>query len=200
MKAFKLFLSLAAIATLAQIAPSVFAQAITKDSTGRIYVRGNTASQPASFSFSGSPQTRRVLANQCGVIVIPALNGGLPSSVQVSGSVINPSSLPTGTIPRCVNGSLEVPVSGDFTTPTFQTVVVNKTPNLAVDAIITGTRERSYTADACGTIRITSSASFNPGDSFSVGGGSATSVSAIPTTNPPLCRTGILYLPSDITP
>ncbi|AFY74797.1 hypothetical protein Syn7502_02861 [Synechococcus sp. PCC 7502] len=200
MKAFNLILS--SLAIFGAIAPlSAIAETITKDPDGRVYVRTGTPRTPVSIDFNSSPVTRRVLANECGLLIVRPLTATeLPQLIVPSGSPsILPDSLPVSAIPTCTNGVLSITPTGSFRTTNNSVVIVGAQPNLAIDVSITGKRTREFTTNACGVARVVNSASFNIGGVLKVQGGSDTLVNGLSTEAPPICRRvgeqNILYLP-----
>jgi len=205
MKAFKLIslFALGAIAATAVVPMSMSAQVLTKDADGRVYIRTGSARTPFEVEFGSSPVTRRVLANECGLMVVrPIVRTELPSSVNFSGQAITPSLLTVATIPRCVNGQLEITPSGNFRTINNDVVLVGTTANLAQDVEIVGKRVRRFNSNACGVVSIVNSASFNIGGSIKPDGGSFVSTNGISTQARPICRrvgeNNVLFLPAPV--
>jgi|GEM_PF-1823458 hypothetical protein len=204
MKAFKL-ISLFALGTIAvtAVAPVSAQVVLTKDADGRVYIRTGFSRTPFEVEFGSSPVTRRVLANECGLMIVrPLVRTELPSSINFDGqapSLIVPSGLPVATIPRCVNGSLEIQPTGNFRTINNDVVLVGTTANQAQDVQVVGKRVRRFNSNACGVVTIVNSASFNIGGSILPAGGSVISTNGIATEPRPICRrvgeNNVLFLP-----
>lgn len=203
-----LILGLAALSIVA-IAPSVSAQVVlSKDSTNRLYVSGLQANTEYPLTMTSSNITRRLLANQCGLITVPApnsTNNNPASFVVVDGSIVNPASLEIKAIPRCssTNGvySLDIAAPANFVTPRGQTILVNKSPNLAIEIQIESPRLRNFTTDACGILRVTNSATFPVTNGSNIAVGDSNNplfFGAVPGTEstPPLCFEGVKYTAS----
>jgi hypothetical protein len=196
MKAFKSILAIAAgLSALGNVAPA-FSQIVSvKDTDGRVYVRGLTPQAPVDFTFIGTTQSRQVVSNSCGAVIIRGTTAApLAASITVGSSPVDVASLPLGLLPTCTAGAFTVPVTSNFKTATGQVVVIGQTPNTAILVSQLGDRVRRVTPNTCGFARLASSANFTLGGTFTVSGTSL-NVDSIATGLPPICRTGVLYLP-----
>lgn len=194
MKAFKI--SLAIAASLVAVAPAYSQIVSVKDTEGRVYVRGLTPQAPVDFTFVGTNQSRQVVSNACGAVIVRG-STGLPiaANITVGTTPIDVAALPLGILPACTAGAFTVPVTANFKTANGQVVVIGQTPNTAILVSQLGDRVRRVTPNACGFARLASSASFTVGGTFNVSGTNL-NVDTIATGLPPLCRAGALYLPA----
>ncbi|AFY74796.1 hypothetical protein Syn7502_02860 [Synechococcus sp. PCC 7502] len=182
---------------------SAIAETVTRDTDGRVYVRTGIPKAPLTIEFGDTPVTRRVLANECGLLVVrPLAATELPTSITPQGgATVDPSSLEVGTIPTCTNGVLDINPTGNFRTTTNTVVLVAQTPNLAIDVVVTGKRTRQFTTNACGVVRVANSSSFTIGNQVRVNG-VGQPVIGLNIEAAPICRRvgeqNVLYLPKFI--
>ncbi|AFY74795.1 hypothetical protein Syn7502_02859 [Synechococcus sp. PCC 7502] len=189
----QLILSLALLSAIAPLAANAEIT-VTKDSSNRAYVSGLSPSTQYNVQLNDGTVTRRILANQCGLITVaPASSNQTVSYVVLGGSTIDPNTLETRAIPRCVNGLLDIPATANFKTPRGQVVLVGQTPNYAAEVGVITPRTRQITTDACGTLTLRPSSTFpvSPAAGFRVND----VLYFVPTTDsfPPLCSNGVAY-------
>jgi len=201
MKAFKPFLLLtAALAAIVNVAPSYSQIIAIKDLEGRVFVRGLTPATPAEFTFLNVNQSRILVSNDCGAVVVRGSTAiPVANSITVNSTVVNTTTLPLGVLPPCVGGAFATPVTGNFKTANGQVVVIGNAANSAITVTQLINRVRRGTANACGISRLASSASFTVAGDFEVAGTSL-NYDTIATGLPPICRGGTLYLPVVATP
>lgn len=166
--------------------------------TTQVIVANRSPGERLTVNYPGATTTRRVTANECGLVVLrDSSTNPLASLQSVDGAAIDQATLPTQLLPRCVNGALEEARAVDFKTGAGEVVIV-KTPNTVYEAVYAGGRNRNVTANACGFIPINESTSYpwasNP---TIVIGGTTHTVATLPDAGlEPLCRTGQLYTPA----
>jgi hypothetical protein len=166
-----------------------------KDSTGALYVDSLTPSSRVTVEYGGAVKSISVNADACGILRVrnsssTPLTG--VTSIKINGTA---KTVPTAvdTLPRCINGVLEVSVpnpfktpSGDFVFPGFGALSQNTVqfPDIAAS--------KQVSVNACGFTRITSSNDFPLAGILKVAG---TSVDAdkVAVGNPPICRNDVLY-------
>jgi hypothetical protein len=201
MKAFKLISSLVvlgAIATPLVALPASAEVTAQKDSEGAVYLRGLTPQQSVDLIFTGTTQSKQVVANACGLVMVKgSAIAPLPSVITVGTSTVTLADLPLGLVPKCTAGALEVPVSANFKTSKGEVVVIGQTANTAIAVSYAGDKVKKTSANACGFARLKSSASFNISGSFTVPTvATPFDVATLAVALPPLCRNGVTYLPA----
>lgn len=199
MKAFNrikpILLIAASLAAVGNVAPA-FSQIVSvKDAEGRVYVRGLTPQIPLDFTFIGTNQSRQVVSNGCGAVILRGTTAlPIAANITVGSTPVNVAALPLGLLPACTAGAFAVPVPANFKTASGQVVIIGQTPNTAILVAQLGDRVRRVTPNACGFARLATSASFTLAGTFNVNGTSV-NVDTVSTGLPPICRTGNLYLP-----
>jgi hypothetical protein len=171
------------------------AMAQFKDAEGNIHVQNLTPG--ASATVLSGELTRKVTANFCGLVTVSVPTGQtMPATVQVGADTITVATLPVQSVPRCVNSVLAEARPANFKDASGRVVVVAKTPGTQYDVVYTGLpATRTLTANACGFIRISNTASRPVPTSFTYNGTTYTTAT-LPTQNPGLCRSGVKYLPA----
>jgi hypothetical protein len=166
-----------------------------KDSDGNIHIQDLTASQKIDIQY-GTLSTKRV-ANGCGLVSIskPSSIPSMPSSIMVGTDTIDVASLPVQTTPKCTNNVLAETRSTNFKTSSGTVVVVGKTSGVSYDVTFTGVpTTKTSTANACGFVRISNSATKPAPTSFTYGGQNY-DTAALPTQIPSRCYNGIKFVP-----
>jgi hypothetical protein len=160
------------------------------DNGSTVVVFSGSAGSKVSVSLGSSDKSTARLAGSCGEVRISPPSTGDFTGLKVDGTAINAASLPTQTLPSCVNGSFSETRSANFKTPTGQVVVVGKTPSAAVTVTLPAASSRSVTINACGfgVLKPTSTSGPLP-SSFSVGTTNYTLSSLPDAGTPPYCRT-----------
>ena len=198
----KLFLALTSLVALtsscvAGIASSSPALAIpyngatvyktTADGVDQIIISGTASTRVAVMIENQDRSTGRI-AGACGEVRISSSTGDY-EGLKVDDAVINVSTLPSQTLPSCVNGNFAEARSSNFKTPTGQVIVVGKTPGAAVKVTLQADSTRYVTLNGCGfgTLRATSSSPLP--STFKVGTDSYTTSSLTTAPGAPLCRT-----------
>jgi hypothetical protein len=197
-----------ALGLCAAMAPLALAQSYNGNSVykvtrsngeAQVIVANRTPGDRVEVTFPNAKTSARVTANGCGLVVLrDSATRPVSSLLSVDGAAIDHASLPTQLLPRCVNGALEEARTVNFRTGAGEVVVV-KTPNTVYEAVFTGGRSRSVTANACGYAVINGTAAAPWSDAankdFSIGG-TAYNIDTLTTASlEPLCRSGQLYVP-----
>jgi hypothetical protein len=166
-----------------------------KDADGNIHIQNLTASQKIDIQH-GTHTTKRV-ANGCGLVTVskPSSIPVMPSSIVVGTDTIDVAALPVQTTPKCTNNVLAETRSTNYKTASGTVVVVGKTSGVSYDVTFTGVpTTRTSTANACGFVRISNSATRPAPTSFTYGGQSY-DTAALPTQIPSRCYNGIKFVP-----
>lgn len=166
--------------------------------TTQVIVANRTPGERITVTYPGATTTRRVTANECGLVVLrDSATNALANLQTVDGVAINQATLPTQLLPRCVNGVLEEARTANFKTGAGEVVIV-KTPNTVYEAVYAGGRDRNVTANACGYAAINESDSYPWASNPTIVIGSTThTIATLPqATLEPLCRSGQLYTPA----
>ncbi len=169
--------------------------------TPAVIVANQTAGNRITVAFPNATSTRRVTANECGLITLRNTSSRpIANLVSVDGEAINQATLPQQLLPRCVNGNLEESRTAHFKTGAGEVVLV-KTPNTVYQAVYSGGRNRNVTVNACGYGQITTTSTYDltatEFQAFEIGG-TAYDLNTLPEASPaPLCRSGNLYTPDD---
>ena len=143
-----------------------------KDATGAVHFQtGLTASQKINLELTGTPVTKKIKANQCGLLTIgaPSTSVPMPGSISVAGSAIDTTSLAVAGTPKCSLNStsgqyeLATPVTSNFRTTTGSVVLVSQTPGAEITVEYTGINKiKSVTANKCGLAKLGSTSSPAP--------------------------------------
>jgi hypothetical protein len=159
------------------------------DGSNQVVVFSGTSGSRISVNLGSSPRPVARLAGSCGEVRISPPASGDFTGLQVDGTAIDASTLPTQTLPSCVSGSFSETRSANFKTPTGQVVVVGKTPGSAVSVSLPSAVTRSVTVGACGFGVLRPSSGQTLPSSFSVNTTNYTIASLPNSGNVPYCRT-----------
>lgn len=166
-----------------------------KDSDGNIHFQDLTAAQKISVQY-GTYTTKKT-ANGCGLVSIskPSSVATMPASIVVGTDTIDVASLPVQTTPKCTNNVLAEARSTNYKTSSGTVVVVGKTSGISYDVTFTGVPvTKTSTANACGFVKLTNSATKPAPTAFTYGGQSYDTAS-LPTQIPSRCYNGIKFVP-----
>ncbi|CAN1213519.1 hypothetical protein TUMEXPCC7403_25155 [Tumidithrix helvetica PCC 7403] len=170
---------------------------VQKNSDGTaIHVGELQPSTSTEFIFTGVTQTKSVVSNGCGGLVLKGNNAApLPSLITVNGTQIDISTLPLGLKPTCSGGSYNVPPSGNFKVSATEVFIINQTPNAAIQVSYDGSTVRRVTSNACGLAKVSKSGTFTPNGAFTITGQSGNfNFNSLPVVqNPDICKNGVLY-------
>ncbi|MCX5965058.1 MAG: hypothetical protein NT070_18595 [Cyanobacteria bacterium] len=192
------------VAVLAMISLASSAQAAPfKDAAGVVHFQdaGQTVGQKLNLELTGTPLTRSVVTNQCGLVTIPVPSATvpIPTNVQLGTTNIDTTYLPVSATPKCALNtttgtySLLTPVTGNFKTISGQVVVVNQTPSLAQLVQYTGVgKSKVLTVGKCGEAKLGSASAPAP-ITFKFSGTDYTTAS-LPMAVPARCIGGIKYI------
>lgn len=174
-----------------------------KDATGAVHIQdGLTAAQKVTLELTGTPLSKKVTVNPCGLATIgaPSSTLGMPGFISVGGNSIDTSSLSIAGTPKCTLNAttgvyeLATSVANNFKTTSGQVVLVNQTPGSQLIVEYTGiNKTKIVTANACGLIKTGSAASPAPA-TFKYEGNDYTTAS-LPIAVPARCIGGIKYVP-----
>jgi hypothetical protein len=158
------------------------------DGTNQIVVFSATPGSRISVNLGSSSRPVARLAGACGEVRISPPASGNYTGLQIDGVAVNVSSLPTQTLPSCVNGSFSETRSANFKTPNNQVIIVGKTPGGAVSISLPAAVSRSITVNGCGFGVLRSTGQTLP-ETFSTESSSYT-LASLPNANiAPYCRT-----------
>ena len=191
-------LSLPTFATIATAAPF-------KDAAGIVYFQdaSQVAAQKLTIELTGTPLTKNVTANQCGLatVPVPSATVPMPSSIKLGNTIVNVASLSVAATPKCsLNSttgtySLATPAPNSFKTIDGKVVVVGQAPSLSQVAEYTGIgKVKNVTADKCGMAKLGSTSAPAP-SSFKLGGNTYTT-SSLSVAAPKRCIGGVKYVPA----
>lgn len=159
------------------------------DGANQVVIFSATPGSRISVNLGSSPRPVARLAGACGEVRISPPASGDYTGLQVDGVAVDASSLPTQTLPTCVNGSFSETRSANFKTPNNQVVIVGKTPGSAVAVSLPAAVSRSITVNACGFGILRASSGQTLPTSFSVDSTNYTLASLPDATTGPYCRT-----------
>ena len=185
------------IPTIAQAAPF-------KDAAGVVYFQdaGQTAAQKLTIQLTGSPVTKNVTANQCGLatVPVPSATVPMPASIKIGATIVDVSSLSVAATPKCALNSttgtyaLATPAPTNFKTIDGKVVVIGQPASLSQIVEYTGVgKVKTATADKCGMAKLGSTSAPAP-STFQFGGTNYTTAS-LPVAIPNRCIGGIKYAP-----
>lgn len=192
------------VVTLLAVMTAIPAIAATpfKDAAGSVHIQdGYTASQKVSLELTGTPVTKSVKYNQCGLVTIgnPSTSVLMPATITVAGNAVTVASLPLQVTPKCVLNatsgaySLATPAPANFRTVTGQVVMVGGTPNAAVVVGYDGINKmKSVSANACGFVKLGTTALPAPAN-FKLDGIDYVTDS-LPVQVPSRCIKGVKYV------
>ncbi|NWF58972.1 MAG: hypothetical protein HXY43_06600 [Fischerella sp.] len=159
------------------------------DGSNQVVVFSATPGSKISVNLGSSDKPTARLAGSCGEVRISPPSSGSFTGLKVDGTAVDASTLPTQTLPSCVNGSFAEARTTNFKTPNNQVVIVGKTPGAAVSVSLPAATTRSVTVNGCGFGVLKPSTGQTLPASFSVDSTSYT-LSSLPSAgSPPYCRT-----------
>ncbi|MFK0734227.1 MAG: hypothetical protein ACIWVG_24270 [Gloeotrichia echinulata HAB0833] len=159
------------------------------DGNAQVVVFSGTAGSKISVNLGNSEKSTAKLVGACGEIRISPPASGDFAGLKVDGNAINAASLPTQTLPSCVNGSFSEMRNTNFKTANNQVVIVGKTPGASVSISIPSVTTKSITINGCGFGVLKPNSNQSLPASFSVNSNNYT-LSSLPNAgNPPICRT-----------
>lgn len=189
---FALGLGVAAIASSAGSAFAIPYNGATvykaMDGSNQVVVFSATPGSRIQVNLGSSPRPVARLAGACGELRISPPASGDYTGLEVDGVAVNAATLPTQSLPSCVNGSFSETRSANFKTPNNQVVVVGKTPGSAVAVSLPAVVNRNVTVNACGFGILRPSTGQTLPSSFSVGSTTYTLASLPDATTSPYCR------------
>nr|MDZ8061299.1 hypothetical protein [Nostoc sp. EkiNYC01] len=198
MKKFQLIKSgLIATATLSALLAPLSAFAIpyngatvykAMDNGSTVVVFSATAGSKIQVNLGSSDKATARLAGSCGEIRISSPSSGSFAGLKVDGVAVDASTLPTQTLPSCLNGSFSEARSANFKTPNNQVVIVGKTAGSAVSISLPQPTTRSVTVNACGFGILKPSTGQTLPTSFSVDTTNYTLASLPDAGTSPYCR------------
>jgi hypothetical protein len=181
---------LPAFAQLAQYAPF-------KDTEGNVYLAPGSANAEVAVTFGSVEKQKDVKADACGVVrLTPSSTIPLSSSFKVDGVTVDPTTLSTDLLPKCVNGTLEQARPNNFKTADGKIYIVGKTAGSYYKLAYNASVIRKVKSNACGIARMGSSAStpLTAATVFTVNGTDYT-YGNLPTAVPWRCTGGVTYMP-----
>lgn len=195
-KVWRKALGIIGIATI--LIPNVSYAGTIKDAAGALYIDDLTPNSRSIVEFPSAQKTINSNADACGRITIrnsasTPLTG--VDEIKLDGTSVNTASLPTDTLPRCLNGVAEVNQTANFKTPDGSFVIVGQSPLSQHAIAFPGVAlSRQVNANTCGFIRLTTSAQYPLTGTIKVNGDSV-DTTTVTTGNPPRCINNVLYKP-----
>jgi hypothetical protein len=193
----------------AQTTPTRF-----KDINGIIYERGYPANTPISVEISGTPVTRIVYADACGIAKVSLKDlEQVPSDLKINGTAITSPPASTRSY-RCNKGTITYGGTGNTPTSNFQTKNQNweialfllptstNGPNKANTITYTANSRRWIKTDSCGvvTVKGNSRNPFLATTQITFGVNFPITFGNLPTAEAPLCKDGSTYTANAATP
>lgn len=180
-------------ATSASAIPNVF-----RDAQNNVYVMNQSPQARVSLTYDGMMRSRDYQANSCGWITLRnSSTSPISGTINVGGTNVDTSTLPTQLLPTCTNGTPQETRSANFKTSSGDIVIVGRTAGSYVTIQIPQNRDRSATANACGFAKFSNSTTYQHQGSTAVVFGSEYSgaISGLTQYDAPLCSRGSLYVP-----
>ena len=191
-------LSLPTFTLIAQAAPF-------RDAAGVVHFQEmmQTANQKLVIELTGTPLTKNVTANQCGLatVSVPSATIPMPSSIKLGSTIVAVSTLSVAATPKCALNSttglysLATPAPSSFKTIDGKVVVVGQAPSLSQIVEYTGIgKVKTITADKCALAKLGSASSPAPA-TFKINGANFTTAS-LSVSVPKRCIGGVKYSPA----
>lgn len=154
-------------------------------------------------NLGNSASTTARVAGACGELRISVPASGSFAGLKVDGTAVDASTLPTQTLPSCVNGAFAESRTANFKTPAGQVVIVGKTANTAVSIELPQPTVANVSVNACGFGVLRQRTGQTLPATFSTDSTSYTMTALKNASAPPLCRTAggqaAAYIPSSWT-
>jgi hypothetical protein len=166
-----------------------------RDAENALYVTEMAPQQEVTFTYPGTPRLSSGRANACGAVIV----NGSTGIIKVDGVNIDTSTLPTQLLPPCgSNGAFSEARTQNFKTSDGKVVVVGKVANSFYGIETPENAVRKSRANACGFVRLAPNAKFTHVGSqqVAINGDSTESISSITQKDAPLCRNGVMYVPT----
>ena len=190
-------LSLPTFTLIAQAAPF-------KDAAGVVHFQEmmQTPAQKLVIELTGTPLTKNVTANQCGLatVSVPSATIPMPSSIKLGSTIVSVSSLSVAATPKCALNSttgtysLATPAPSSFKTIDGKVVVVGQAPSLSQIVEYTGVGKiKNLTTDKCALAKLGSVSAPAPA-TFKINGTSFTTAN-LAVAVPHRCIGGVKYSP-----
>lgn len=193
-------LSASAIVVTGATAAFADIPAVFRDDQKNIYVTGQSPSARVSMTYKGLMKSRDYQANSCGWILLrPSATAPIPASINVAGTTVNTSSLPTQLLPGCNNGVSEETRSANFKTNEGVIVIVGRTPGGYITVQTPQDKVRTATANACGVAKFSNSTTYQHSNTTPISLEDAPGASTIANLSQQdgvLCSRGTLYVPA----
>lgn len=181
-------------AAIAQVAPAAAIQyqsnsvyKATENGQEVVYISG-AANSTVSVSLGSQARPAARLAGACGEVRISVPPSGSFAGLEVDGTAIDASSLPTLSIPSCLNGTFAEARPDNFRAPNGAVVIVGKNPQQAVTISLPSESSRSVRMNACGFGVLRASNGQSLPSSFTIGTDSYTTSSLPNAQRGPICR------------
>jgi hypothetical protein len=168
---------------------------VTENGQTSVYISG-TANGTATVALGYVDRFSSRVAGACGEIRLSASSVGMTPTIQVAGSTVTLSSLPSQLLPSCTNGVFAEARTQNFKTPAGDIVIVGQTPGSAVLINVPKDTNKSVKINNCGFGTLRNSTSFSIPATFSVNGSSKTLSSLPSAMNSPRCTSGVGYVPA----
>jgi len=192
----KRFLALAGVFGVLLSATSAIAAPFL-DNDGNIHFQ--EAAPNESITIQSGQLSRKVTANYCGLLVVPVpTNFAMPASIQVGADTIDTTTLPTQSVPHCLDNTLAESRPTNFKDASGRVVIIGKTSGISYQVNYPGIpSSRVIRANACGLARINNTTASPAPNTFSYNRQNFTTA-ALPTQTPSRCYDGIKFVPSVI--
>lgn len=168
-----------------------------------IYITELSPDAQVEVQYPGFQRSRDVRADACGRIVLRnSSTSPISGTVTVGGTAVDTTALPTQLLPKCNSGTPEEVRTANFKTSTGDVVIVGRTANSYATVSTAATATRRARANACGYVRLTSSNTYQHDSTMpiQIGSGSSTSIGSLDQKGAPVCRSGVMYVPTSWLP
>lgn len=99
-----------------------------KDAESNVYLAPGSANAEVAVTFGSVEKQKDVKADACGTVhLTPSSSIPLSTAFKVDGITVNPATLSSEILPKCLNGSLEQPRASNFKTADGKIHIVGKT-------------------------------------------------------------------------
>ncbi|PAX59439.1 hypothetical protein [Brunnivagina elsteri] len=159
----------------------------TENGVDVAYLSGS-ANSTIQIKLGATDRPAARLAGACGEVRIPVPSSGSFAGLKVDGTAIDASSLPTFSIPSCLNGTFAEARPDNFKAPNGAVIIVNKTPQSAVTIALPSEQTRAVRLNGCGFGRLAPATGSTLPSEFMIGATNYT-VSSLPDAQKgPICR------------
>jgi hypothetical protein len=159
----------------------------TENGVDVAYLSGS-ANSTIQVKLGASDRPAARLAGACGEVRIPVPSSGSFAGLKVDGTTIDASSLPTFSIPSCLNGTFAEARPDNFKAPNGAVIIVGKTPQQAVTIALPSEQTRAVRLNGCGFGRLAPATGSTLPSEFMIGATNYIVTSLPNAQKGPLCR------------